>query len=446
MPNNDPHDASLDVKVDVAEADPISEPPPLVIVEGFLGGFGTQTRWGDFQNHWHEDSVAGSSKQRRRAIFVSAGPVSSLHDRACEIFYALVGGTIDYGEEHAAEHGHASRYGRTYESGLYSEWSKDRPLHFLGHSFGGPTVIKLQWLLKNGFFGEAYGPDMILSVNTVSSPFRGTTIVYLLGERVDAAPEVRDWSVGSLISKVVHLVSYFAPWTAAYMDFHTESRHFSYEKMSFWSFLKVMWKSEWGTSRDIAPYDVTYASMDEREAEGEGKVNPNTYYRSYAATWSSMQNGKFQPPEKDFWDEPVLYYYSPSMAAFDFSVLRPVPSFVEAMGDKLKPDVEGSEMYRENDGVVPLFSQFHSYPCKQTTCEHFMHADITKPPADEDATDTTKSKILPEAGKWHVYELRESHHGTIAPTWRDTPRQRGFWKELGQWLRDVDEASHQHRR
>ena len=46
------------------------EPPPLVLVEGFLGGFGTQTRWGDFQNHWHDDSAAGDPQRARRAIFV----------------------------------------------------------------------------------------------------------------------------------------------------------------------------------------------------------------------------------------------------------------------------------------------------------------------------------------------------------------------------------------
>ena len=124
--------------------------------------------------------------------------MSSLHDRACELFYALVGGTgnfhrpennrtltcfipVDYGEEHARSHGH-KRFGRTHSSGLYPLWSQDNPLHFLGHSLvrevrhlprhladgkqGGPTVLKLQWLLQNGFFGAQYHPDMILSVNT----------------------------------------------------------------------------------------------------------------------------------------------------------------------------------------------------------------------------------------------------------------------------------------
>lgn len=86
---------------------------------------------------------------------ISVGPVSSLHDRACELFYLLVGGIgtfvsssstgmimtdrgiVDYGEQHSKENAH-ERLGRTYETGLYPEWSVDRPLHFLGHSIVRP--------------------------------------------------------------------------------------------------------------------------------------------------------------------------------------------------------------------------------------------------------------------------------------------------------------------
>lgn len=75
-----------------------------------------------------------------------------------------------------------------------------------------------------------------------------------------------------------------------------------------------------------------------------------------------MKDGQFYPPSKDFWEEPALYYYSPYVASFDFSALRPVPSFIQEEDPKL--DGDGSEVYRENDGVVPLFSQWHPLPCK----------------------------------------------------------------------------------
>lgn len=90
--------------------------------------------------------------------------------------------TVDYGEDHSNFHRHL-RFGRTHSKGLYPQWSLERPLHFLGHSMvlqptpitltlandanqGGPTIVKLQSLLKQGHFGPNAHPDMILSINS----------------------------------------------------------------------------------------------------------------------------------------------------------------------------------------------------------------------------------------------------------------------------------------
>ena len=73
------------------------------------------------------------SKKRREIIFARVGPANSVHDRACELFYSLKGGTVDYGEQHSRESGH-NRFGRNYSVGLYPSWSVDHPLHLLGHS------------------------------------------------------------------------------------------------------------------------------------------------------------------------------------------------------------------------------------------------------------------------------------------------------------------------
>src|ERR1700691_3982872 len=89
---------------------------------------------------------------------------------------------------------------------------------------GGPTIIKLQWLISIAFFGGDDHPDMILSVNSISAPFRGTQVVYPLGECEDAAPAVRPISVGSAIAKGVHLVSFLAPYLPKLLDLHAESR------------------------------------------------------------------------------------------------------------------------------------------------------------------------------------------------------------------------------
>lgn len=53
-----------------------------------------------------------------RALIFSPplGHLSSCHDLACEIFYTLKGGRVDYGEAHAATHGHA-RFGALHGAG-----------------------------------------------------------------------------------------------------------------------------------------------------------------------------------------------------------------------------------------------------------------------------------------------------------------------------------------
>ena len=57
-------------------------------------------------------------------------------------------------------------------------------------------------LIREGFFdndastkGISIDDSMIASVTTVSAPFRGTGIVYGLGETTDAAPAARQLSV-----------------------------------------------------------------------------------------------------------------------------------------------------------------------------------------------------------------------------------------------------------
>ena len=48
-----------------------------------------------------------------RVYCVYPSSVGSIHDRVCEVFYELVGGRVDYGEEHSRFHGH-DRYGRHF--------------------------------------------------------------------------------------------------------------------------------------------------------------------------------------------------------------------------------------------------------------------------------------------------------------------------------------------
>jgi len=406
------------------------DPIPLVIVQGFLGAGGSFL-WGAFEDHLNHNAApdADGNICRRRIIFANVGPVSSLHDRACELYYELVGGTVDYGEEHAKLYGH-QRFGRTYPTALYPGWSANKPLHFLGHSMGGPTIVKLQHLLKTGLFGSAATPDMILSLTSVSAPFRGTQLVYALGERADAAPAVRTFSIGGALTRVVHVLSYLSPILPPALDLHSESRRLSFRDASITAFWKQLWKSDWAESRDATPFDATFQAADEREANGEGGPNPSTHYRSYVARL--MDAPQQRCPIPSFTDY-VMTLSSTAMKSFKFQSIYPIPTFLRGNGES-PPGIPNSPLLPihgpflgipsktliENDGVVPVFSQHHPFECGAAPCTHSSFSERQK------------------SGIWFVKYLENANHLSIAPIWRGSAMQIAFWKDVGNWLQDID--------
>ncbi|GAC74006.1 hypothetical protein PANT_9d00380 [Moesziomyces antarcticus T-34] len=426
--------------------------PPLIICEGFLSAAQSVVWGNEFRTYLgvgHQQLVDQasplSSPRSRRSglgssravVFAPIGPVSSLHDRACELFYALRGGTVDYGAEHAREHRH-SRFGRHYAQPLCPTWGPSNgtpglPAHFLGHSLGGPTILKLQQLLRQGFFDTALGlpstdagawkaQDMVLSVTSVSSPFRGTPLVYSLGSEPLPYPKVRMFSFGDMLSKLIHI----AAWLDLPFDVHADAWHFSARRKAIrrsqiaadtaapapapetpadpqagskmdWTtqdeasgvreFLRQLWRSDWAGGRDCAPWDCTFAERDQDRAEdGWGlDIDPSrggrTWYRSYAGGMtvpeaSSAEAGPSYHRPETYWSLSPLTLTAHLIGHFDYSRLQPTPSFLSAAeksdGDDVQARVaELSSAWWQNDGVVPLASQFHPLDCDPTRCTHF---------------------------------------------------------------------------
>ncbi|KZT74987.1 alpha/beta-hydrolase [Daedalea quercina L-15889] len=420
---------------------PDTQAVPLVIVEGFFCGAGAII-WGNFHQYSNHVYRAGG-KEDRRVIFARVGPASSLHDRACELFFSLIGGRVDYGEEHARQHGH-KRFGRTHARGSYPAWSRRNPLHFMGHSLGGPTIVKLQWLLKTGFFGARYHPDMILSVNAkVSSPFRGTQLVYLLGEDVHNAPAVRRPSLGLILSAWAHVLAYLAPILPTELDMHADARALSFAETSFSITLRRLWRSDWAETEDAAPYDVTFQAAHCRESQMEGALNPGTYYRSYAACMTENSgDGSPSTPWRHMLTMPLLCLSSRAMRHYDspslFLAEQESMSKVTARGDQGRVERKSFLVLRH---ILRYTSLGDLIFLSETKCRHSTYSlDDSRRAADmlNGSQETAKRHAHLEQGVWHVQHIDAAHHVSIVPFWVGTSRQKAFWRDLGDWLYAID--------
>ncbi len=145
----------------------------------------TMPYWGMFGG----DLIKYLNSQGYSGYAASVAPEGSAWDRACELYAQLAGTVVDYGKAHSEKYGH-ERFGRDFsQDPLVSDWSGDRKLVLLGHSFGGATVRLFAELLANGseeeraaaedgdlsaFFRGGRG-DKIHAVVTLAAPTNGTT-------------------------------------------------------------------------------------------------------------------------------------------------------------------------------------------------------------------------------------------------------------------------------
>ncbi|KAF8323289.1 alpha/beta-hydrolase [Clavulina sp. PMI_390] len=517
-----------------APTSPITHPapeqliPPVVLVEGFFSFFDSFF-WGPIETHLNASRTSRGLKGSRRVIFARTGPVSSMFDRACELYYAIKGGRVDYGEQHARLYGHLievshkkARYGRNYEQGLYPSWSPEHPIHFVAHSLGGTTVTVMQILIAEGHFPGAH-PDMVASVNTVGSPFRGTAYPYILGKSYENSLDTRFFSIDSLITKSVHVLSWFKPLIPQKIplpDWLADSRGLTMGEMSIFKLMSQLWKSDWGEGRDVISFDATFEGAKVYDDRWKNP-SPNTYYRSYAMCMTKRENS-LSPYHVASYKSPLLesiflYSFSKMLGKFDYRTIRPLPWFYkvgpvprptlaphlpssEPLADGHVPSPSSSssatpiddvdveidrsmraplratgvridlgEDYYANDGVVPLFSQWHPGDCSPSRCLH--HSTLNQPhpspfffglpptsyifhPSSPSsghyslglgrdgwkARRSASVRAAMKPGIWNVCHIPDSTHVSMMPLWLGTQRQKEFWIEIGSWMERVDEA------
>ncbi|KAG5460147.1 MAG: hypothetical protein BJ554DRAFT_7840 [Olpidium bornovanus] len=362
-----------------------AEPVPVVFVEGFMGR-GTSGYWGDVDRYNRSRTrCCRRAARKRRLLFVHLGSVSSLHDRACELFYQITGGTVDYGELHSKIHGHG-RYGRTHGGRrcsknpalLRSPASFYRCCRSLNDPVGGsklklvslsrtlPPVVQqtpaalrrpqLRWRYHMArraaaegaeFVGGKDEGDWVRSLTGISAPFRGTPAAHILGEKEDEPAKVHLLSFGSALYRLVHLYLYadFPAWIKAYLyDFNVDhwgfGRNGSAEtgKTSFSELLGNLACSKWAEGRDCAPYDLTPRRM--AWVNRRSALCGKTYYQSFAASMTEVDS-------KSGFHLPMIHGVLP-LTVLSYFVGRYSPS-----SQKLVNEVSGAAEYAGGESDEP---------------------------------------------------------------------------------------------
>lgn len=284
---------------------------------------------------------SGDNSDRNGGVIIARiSCTGSAHDRACELFAYLTGTQVDYGEEHAAEHGHP-RFGRVYEQAAHPTWGPDAPIHLLGHSAGGIAVVVFQEMVHTGYFkvcqdGEWVPTDAswLRSVVTLQAPLKGTPGAEVFNAKyTDNGVELPRFTMAHAISVFVLMYDKCAP-TWMRRVFEVESP-FSAE----WSGRSLGdCLSHTGTylnGRDTTLWELSpnYAETVLRHVQR----HPSVYYISLATqcthTASNAEGLEVVPD------------------ATMFVLLKMVSSFIGRHWNAADMD------QRHNDGLVPIDSQ-----------------------------------------------------------------------------------------
>ncbi|MFL3006484.1 MAG: esterase/lipase family protein [Candidatus Neomarinimicrobiota bacterium] len=309
---------------------------PIVLIHGFMGWgpeeMGNYSYWGGKSNY-----IKDLADEEHKIMAVSVGPISSNWDRAIEAFYQIKGGQVDYGSSHSEKNNIIRMPKEKNYVGLYPQWSKENPVHIIGHSMGGQTARMLNYLLtqeinhNNGekeesvLLGKSH-LGWIKSITTISTPHDGTTLSHI-------------------ITSTIPYVQYFAGIAGLFGNnyFHFDLEQFGIKKQkneTWLSFITGLKDNSVINTKNFSAYDLSLPGA--KAFNAYSQASPDVYYFSFiTSTTKKDEKTSFHVP---FENTPLLN-----------------KARAKLIGSRSGYWADGNQtdsLWFENDGVVNSISMF----------------------------------------------------------------------------------------
>lgn len=348
----------------------------IIFVHGLFG-------WGPGEllgiPYWGKALNDGSLRPHRFRFTLheaSCGPISSFHDRACEVAAQIKGTQVDYGKEHSQQANHKHLSDDFTSKAFVENWSEDNPVVLIGHSAGGHTCLKLQQLLAENFWGWGSNENWVEAIIPISAVLNGSTLPYKFGCDKDTG-RLSTSGIGGFISEVVNKLprasSHFYDFD---LDQWIGTGHKSFDEMKI-----ALEKSDFANGEDNLAYDLSLQGC--HKANQTVKTYPDTYY--FSIVTEQTIHGSPEDAMNSLLKPSAIYQGQ----AIEFET-NPIPNW--GLGDL------HIDKWRENDGAVSSISQRYPF----TSGNH--------PVGGEGIFNKTNDQL--ETGKWYFEKAEAITGGT----------------------------------
>jgi len=325
----------------------------IVFVHGLFGWgpgeLGDTPYWGQARAQFSQNFTTHEAK---------CGPLSSFHDRACELYAQIKGTPVDYGEKHSNDAEHERRPSRRDYSGkgFVPDWSEENPVILVGHSAGAHTCLQMQALLEQRFWDKENNANWVEAVICVAGVLNGSTLTYKF---CDERSGKLNGLASDLIGRAVGFLSAFQGMGRfSVLDLYLD-QWLSAGTPNLAAVLQAIDATKFVSGEDNLAYDLTLQGC--RAANSRFSSNAGTYYLSLVTNASSRRALFGVPLPLKSWRidpriSPLLSLAGAYQASRPDFGAPPIPGW--GAGDLT------IDNWRENDGAVSAVSQRYPFTAK----------------------------------------------------------------------------------